>query len=238
MNCCSYDAYGISIGDYSYLGQGAGFGGHGVTLDNSTVEFASPSKPVLGDRFALLWKSLTLKGERAYVGAGSLEAKYAVELVKFEAYDGDALHHIVEGSYLLVTSKDPSLPAYPTMAPVVTLDKKSFKYNGKVQLPEAASVTVDGVELSEGDYDVEWLKGAGSARKVGTYKVKVTLRGDCRESATASFRIVKRANPMLAKAKAKVLAVKCSKVSKRARSSRRPRCSPCRRPRARSSSRR
>ena len=215
-DACSYDFYGISTCNYSGLGQGVAYGGHDVTLDNSTVEIASSADPVLGERFAFLWKSLTLKGENAYVGTGSLEAKYMVDLAKFGVYDEDALHYVIDSSYLLITPKDLSLPAYPTMKPVVTLDKKSFKYTGKVQVPEVASVSVDGKQLAEGDYDVEWLAGAGSAKKVGTYKVKVTLRGDYRGSATASFKIVKRANPMVAKAKAKVLAVKYSKVSKKA----------------------
>ena len=96
------------------------------------------------------------------------------------------------------------------VTPTVTLSAKSYTYNGKVQTPDVTVKDGNTVLKKGTDYTVSY----GSGRKnAGTYKVKVTLKGNYSGSKTVSYRIKKAANPM--KVKAKTLKVSYSDLTKK-----------------------
>ena len=70
--------------------------------------------------------------------------------------------------------------------PTVTLSAKSFVYNGEVQQPTVV-VKIGKKTLKASQYDVTYSKGCTA---VGTYKVKVTLKGKYKGSKKVSFKIV------------------------------------------------
>jgi hypothetical protein len=85
----------------------------------------------------------------------------------------------------------------------VTLSKTSGVYTGKTQKGAVKSVVLDGKTLTKGtDYTVS----AKSGKKVGSYTVTVTGKGDYAGTATATFKITK------ATAKAKATTAKTYKV--------------------------
>ncbi len=97
-----------------------------------------------------------------------------------------------------------------TIEPKVILPKTKYTYNGKVRKP---SVTVmDGsVKLTEGsDYDVSYPSGR---KKVGSYKVEVTLKGNYKGSGSATFKIIKAKNKMTAGGK--TVTLKYSELKKK-----------------------
>lgn len=69
--------------------------------------------------------------------------------------------------------------------PVITLNRTSFTYNGKVQKP-SVRVKVDGKKLAASNYTVTYSSGC---KNVGKYTVKVALKGDYEGSGSASFQI-------------------------------------------------
>lgn len=69
--------------------------------------------------------------------------------------------------------------------PAVTLSTKTYTYNGKVKTP-GVTVKADGKTLAKNFYDVSYSSGR---KKVGTYKVTVTLKGDYEGSKTVTFKI-------------------------------------------------
>lgn len=73
----------------------------------------------------------------------------------------------------------------------IKLATSTFYYNGETQAPEKAVVTdTKNKTLTAGvDYDIDYSAGSISA-KVGTYKVKVVLKGKYSGSKTLSFKIV------------------------------------------------
>ncbi len=73
----------------------------------------------------------------------------------------------------------------------VKLSKTSFKYNGKVQTPSVKVKLENGASLSAAFYNVQLPSGR---KKVGTYKVKVTFKGDyaMNASKTLKYKIVKK----------------------------------------------
>ena len=73
----------------------------------------------------------------------------------------------------------------------IKLAETTFYYNGETQAPEKAVVTdSNGTVLKAGeDYDIDYSAGTISA-KIGTYKVKVVLKGKYSGSKTLSFKIV------------------------------------------------
>ena len=91
--------------------------------------------------------------------------------------------------------------------PKVTLAKTSYPYNGKERKP-AVTVTVGGVKLASSQYKVTYPSGM---KNVGTYTVKVTLKGNYSGSGKASFKIVK-ASQSITVTKAKTPTVKYSKT--------------------------
>jgi hypothetical protein len=95
------------------------------------------------------------------------------------------------------------------ISPTVTLSKTSFTYNGKAQKP-TVTVMNGKAKLKNGtDYTVSYAKGR---KKVGTYKVTVTMKGNYSGKETASFKIKKAKNPI--KLKAKTVTVDSSKLKK------------------------
>lgn len=98
-----------------------------------------------------------------------------------------------------------------SVTPSVLLAKSSYAYTGKAVTPvvtvKAGSTTL----RKDADYTVSYASGR---KNVGTYKVSVTLKGNYKGSGSASFSIVKAANPMTAKAVAR--AAKYSDVKKKA----------------------
>ena len=72
------------------------------------------------------------------------------------------------------------------VTPAVALSTTKYVYSGKVRKPIAA-VKVGGVKLPSSSYTVTY---AGGRKNVGTYKVKVKLRGNYSGSKVVSFRII------------------------------------------------
>jgi len=93
----------------------------------------------------------------------------------------------------------------------LTLSKKAFTYNAKVQKP---TVTLtDGAVLKEGvDYTLKW--SSDSPKNAGTYTITLTGTGAYTGTAKVTFKINKAANPL--KVKAKTVKVKFSKLKKKA----------------------
>ena len=71
----------------------------------------------------------------------------------------------------------------------VTLDKTQLTYSGSEQSVSVTEVSLDGVKLTEADYDVSGNKGTNK----GDYTVKVTGKGNYKDSATADWKIVGKA---------------------------------------------
>ncbi len=93
----------------------------------------------------------------------------------------------------------------------VTLSKTSFTYNGKVQKPTIKKI--GGKALEEGtDYTVAWSDA--SSKKAGTYTLTITGTGHWTGTTTATYKIVKAANPI--KVTAKTATVKFSDLKKKA----------------------
>lgn len=90
----------------------------------------------------------------------------------------------------LKTSLDEETPTQKDMsAATVTLKKAKTTYNGKTQNPEVTSVVLGTDTLVAGtDYEVE----AVTAKKAGTYTVKVNGIGKYKGTATAEYTIAKR----------------------------------------------
>ena len=72
------------------------------------------------------------------------------------------------------------------VTPMVVFDKQNYEYTGGEVRP-TISVMVGNTVLTEKDYVLAY---ASDCREVGTYDVKVTLRGNYSGSATASYSIV------------------------------------------------
>ena len=71
------------------------------------------------------------------------------------------------------------------IVPVVTLNKKSFVYNGAAQRP-TVTVKDEDTALTADDYTVTWPSGS---TEVGTYNVIVTLKGNYSGTASAIYEI-------------------------------------------------
>ena len=73
----------------------------------------------------------------------------------------------------------------------IKLASSTYYYNGETQAPEKAVVTdsKDQVLKAGTDYDIDYSVGTISA-KIGTYKVKIVLKGNYSGSKTLSFKIV------------------------------------------------
>ena len=100
-----------------------------------------------------------------------------------------------------------------TITPVVSLNKTKFIYTGKVQKP---SVTVkDGNTVLSLNVDYT-LTYSGDSKKVGTYKVNVTLKGKYRGTASATYVINPDRTSFLSKIKkvGNVYIIKWKKQSK------------------------
>ena len=93
----------------------------------------------------------------------------------------------------------------------VTLSKKSFVYNGKVQKPTIKAI--GGKTLTAGtDYTVTWSNA--SSRKAGTYTVTITGKGNYTGTTKATYKINKAANPL--SVKGRTASVKFKKLKKKA----------------------
>ncbi|MBQ9870401.1 MAG: family 16 glycosylhydrolase [Eubacterium sp.] len=96
------------------------------------------------------------------------------------------------------------------ITPSITLSKTSFSATGKVQKPTVA--VKDGkTKLGASSYTVKYSNK--NSKKVGTYKVTVTLKGNYSGKKTVSYRIVKAKNPL--KVKAKKATVSFAKLKKK-----------------------
>lgn len=71
----------------------------------------------------------------------------------------------------------------------VTLDKTQLTYNGSEQSVTVTGVVIDGLSLTESDYDADGCKGTNK----GQYTVTVTGKGNFSGSATAAWEIVGKA---------------------------------------------
>ena len=80
------------------------------------------------------------------------------------------------------------LPKSITKA-VVTLDKTELTYTGSEQSVSVTSVSLDGVTLTSDDYDIIGNTG----KEKNTYTVTVTGKGNYKDTAAASWKIVARA---------------------------------------------
>ncbi len=97
-----------------------------------------------------------------------------------------------------------------SITPTVVLSKKTYTYDGSAKKPK---VTVkDGSKiLTTSEYSVSYASGRTNA---GTYKVKVTLKGNYKGTKTVSFTIEKAKQPMTVTAKTP--SVKASDLKKKA----------------------
>ena len=96
--------------------------------------------------------------------------------------------------------------------PKVILSKTKYTYNGKARKP-SVTVKYGSEKLTEGtDYDVSYPSGR---KKVGSYKVKVTLKGNYEGSGTATFKIVKAKNTMTTSGK--TMTIKYSELKKKSK---------------------
>jgi len=93
----------------------------------------------------------------------------------------------------------------------VVLSKVSLTYNGKMQKPTIK--TIGGKALKEGaDYTAKW---PSTSKKAGSYQVTITGTGSFFGTTTATYKIVKAKNTLVAKAKSKKpIAVKAGKSLK------------------------
>ena len=93
----------------------------------------------------------------------------------------------------------------------VVLSKASLTYNGKAQKPKIK--TIGGKALKEGtDYTAKW---PSSSKKAGSYQVTITGAGGFFGTTTATYKIAKAKNTLVAKAKSKkAIAVKAGKSLK------------------------
>ena len=92
--------------------------------------------------------------------------------------------------------------------PKVTLSKNSYTYNGKVRTPKV-TVSLNGKKLDASGYDVVYDPGR---TKVGSYNVKVTLKGNYTGTGSSSFTILPK-NTVLTSVKgaSKAVSVKWKK---------------------------
>lgn len=115
-------------------------------------------------------------------------------LISASDYDVDYPDSVNAGSYTLrVDLKNNSYGSgtasyrivQKTIDPVVALTKNVLAWNGKVQTPE---VTVKNGEtvIPASQYTLSYAKGL---KNIGTYTVRVTLRGNYRGSGTATYTI-------------------------------------------------
>ena len=75
-----------------------------------------------------------------------------------------------------------------TLTPIVTLSKDSFVYNGKIQKPTVTVKAGDAVLKESKDYTVEYPSGM---IEVGTYIIKINLKGEFEGELSANFKIIK-----------------------------------------------
>ena len=95
----------------------------------------------------------------------------------------------------------------------VRLSKKVFTYNGKVQKPVIRKV---GGEVLIGGVDYTYKWSNKSSRKIGTYKVTLTGKGDYKGKTKAYYKIVPRGTKLVKlKRKGKAIVVKWKRQSKK-----------------------
>ena len=93
------------------------------------------------------------------------------------------------------------------VTPTVKLSKTSFVYDGKVKTP-TLTVKVGSKKIASSGYKVTWPTGR---KNVGTYNVKVTLKGNYKGTNSASFEITKAKNVFSVKAAKATQTVKLNK---------------------------
>lgn len=87
----------------------------------------------------------------------------------------------------------------------IKLSATSYTYNGKVQRPTVSVTGSDGKTISSASYTLTYSKGCKNA---GTYKVKITFKGNYSGSITKSFTIKKASQTISAANKTKTLGAK------------------------------
>ena len=116
-----------------------------------------------------------------------------------------------KGQYSGQTSASYKITAQSIAKAKIVLSKTSFTYNGNVQKPVIK--TIGGKTLKDGtDYTVKW--SSASPKKVGTYTLTVTGKGNYNGQTKASYKINKASNPL--KVTAKKPSVKAAKLKKSA----------------------
>ena len=94
------------------------------------------------------------------------------------------------------------------ITPAVTLSKKAFVFNGKVQKPKV-TVKDGSTTLATSNYTVSF---AGGCKNAGSYKITVKMKGNYSGSKTVTYTITKKANPL--KVTAKSASVSLAKLNK------------------------
>lgn len=87
----------------------------------------------------------------------------------------------------------------------IKLSATSYTYNGKAQRPKVSVTGADGKEISSSNYALAYSAGCKNA---GTYKVKITFKGNYSGGITKSFTIKKASQTISATNKIKILGAK------------------------------
>ena len=181
-----------------------GEGGAPVSVANAKVELSATTFTYNGKVQKPSIKSVTVNGKKLVSGTD-----YTVTWQNANPKNAGTYTLTINGKGSYKESKKVTFKINAKkITPTVTLSKKSFVFNGKVQKPK---VTVkDGTTvLATSNYTVKFASGC---KKAGTYKITVTLKGNYSGTKTVSYSITKKANPL--KVKAKAASVSLAKLKK------------------------
>lgn len=117
----------------------------------------------------------------------------------FDGQTTDAFGNVICVNVVNATPTASAKPVVTTpnvtkATPAVTLSYASKAYTGKVLKPTVKSVKVKGKALAKSSYTVTYP--TKSPKAVGTYKVKVTLKGAYSGTKTVSYKIVPKATSL------------------------------------------
>ena len=193
---------GAHVGCYAYDTETAGY---------KTCEF-DEDNPIIINKGELFSIVITFRGTTSMGVEALLEGNASSNV---QTTPGQSFYRDSSGSWVDMADAHNACFRIKALAhqveqPDITLSTKSYIYNkSKVRTP-AVTVKVGGKTLKKGtDYKVFYPSGR---KYVGTYKVRVVLKGDYRGTGTASFKITKATNPLTVKGK--TYTIKRSKVKK------------------------
>ena len=211
---CTLDIY-TDLEDPADPSSGALATSQEVSLDRGGCRFIALEQPAMVDAGSTYSVVFTFENEETYIGVecgdeGSLSA-YDVQLDPGQSfirksadeswtdmYDLDACFRIKAFANLAV---DPTL---------ISLDKSSFTYDGKVHYPDICSSDTRG---DDNVTDVDIVYSNPNSKNAGKYSVTVTGKGIWRGSIVLPYTIDKAGNTL--KVKAKTAKVKFSKLKKK-----------------------